>query len=422
VAKSIKSGEENAKDIEDAVEVVPSSDPIETESMAEKASDPAPDPIEDIAEPSPQPVIEPRPEPAPVVVQRRGGFFPTLLGGVVAAGVGAGAALYLFPDGLNGQATAPADGALAGSVKTQGDAIDTLKGDLASLRADVGGIIDAAKAQPESSAALQDLQARVTELSDGLGQLSTHLSDLSARVDAIGNAAPVVTGGTDGGVPGDAAALAPQLAEMRQLIEQQKAQAAATEERLGKVAENAEQRLKEAEDEATRLRTEAETAARDASMRAALSHLQAAMESGAPIRPALDDLTKAGATVPQALIDQQDGVPTLGALQAGFPDAARAALTLSLRETAGDSTMSRLWAFLRAESGARSLSPRAGDDPDAILSRAEAATKAGDLAAAVKEIGTLPPDGRARMAEWVALAERRLSAEAAVAQLTQTLN
>ncbi|MGC1487099.1 MAG: hypothetical protein WA784_04835, partial [Albidovulum sp.] len=66
---------------------------------------------------------------------------------------------------------------------------------------------------------------------------------------------------------------------------------------------------------------------------------------------------------------------------------------------------------------ARSLTPRAGEDPDAILSRAEAALGTGDLKTALVEIATLPEAGRARLAEWTGLAERRLAAAAAIAAL-----
>ncbi len=59
----------------------------------------------------------------------------------------------------------------------------------------------------------------------------------------------------------------------------------------------------------------------------------------------------------------------------------------------------------------------AGDDPDAILSRAEAAVGSGDLTTALTEISALPAEGQARMAEWVALATRRQAALAALTTL-----
>ena len=137
--------------------------------------------------------------------------------------------------------------------------------------------------------------------------------------------------------------------------------------------------------------------------------------------PALADLRDAGVAIPPPLAEQGQGVPTLEALRTAFPDAARDALAASLKETAAGDTWERLLAFLRTQSGARSLTPREGTDPDAILSRAEAALAAGDLAGSISEIGGLPAEGQARMTEWVALASRRISATEAAAALAAEL-
>ena len=109
-------------------------------------------------------------------------------------------------------------------------------------------------------------------------------------------------------------------------------------------------------------------------------------------------------------------------LQESFVEAARDALVLSMRETAGDGIWSRLGAFLRSQTGARSLTPRAGTDPDAVLSRAEAALANGDLSAAITELDGLPEEGKARMSEWIALADRRLKALAALGDVSAALD
>jgi hypothetical protein len=96
-------------------------------------------------------------------------------------------------------------------------------------------------------------------------------------------------------------------------------------------------------------------------------------------------------------------------------------LAISLAEVPGDGTWNRLSAFLRSQTGARSLTPRSGDDPDAVLSRAEAALRAGDLKAALAEIAKLPQAGQDRMSEWVGLAEKRVSAMEAVESLASEL-
>lgn len=72
--------------------------------------------------------------------------------------------------------------------------------------------------------------------------------------------------------------------------------------------------------------------------------------------------------------------------------------------------------------GARSVTPREGDDPDAVLSRAEAAVVDGQLDAALAEIAALPETARAEMAGWEAAAAKRLSAMRAAETLAQSLN
>ncbi len=77
--------------------------------------------------------------------------------------------------------------------------------------------------------------------------------------------------------------------------------------------------------------------------------------------------------------------------------------------------------FLRTQSGVRSLEPREGTDPDAVLSRAEAALHNADIAAALTELQGLPPEGQGAMADWVARANQRMAAAEAAAALAATL-
>ncbi|PIP98157.1 MAG: hypothetical protein COW75_01455, partial [Rhodobacterales bacterium CG18_big_fil_WC_8_21_14_2_50_71_9] len=57
----------------------------------------------------------------------------------------------------------------------------------------------------------------------------------------------------------------------------------------------------------------------------------------------------------------------------------------------------------------------AGDDPQAVLSRARAAVEDGDFAAALAEIAALPAPAQEAMADWTAGARLRGEADAALA-------
>jgi hypothetical protein len=114
----------------------------------------------------------------------------------------------------------------------------------------------------------------------------------------------------------------------------------------------------------------------------------------------------------------ETGVPTLTDLQRSFPAVARDALAAALRAQTPTGWGDRISAFLRAQTGARSLSPREGSDPDAILSRAEARLADGDVPATLAELATLPDPAKAVLAPWVADAEARQKAILALSSLS----
>jgi len=71
--------------------------------------------------------------------------------------------------------------------------------------------------------------------------------------------------------------------------------------------------------------------------------------------------------------------------------------------------------------GARSVTPREGDDPDAILSRAEASVMRGRLGEALAEIEALPQVARDAMEDWIAQARTRHEAIGAAQRLMSEL-
>ncbi len=177
------------------------------------------------------------------------------------------------------------------------------------------------------------------------------------------------------------------------------------------------------EDAATLEQTAAE-AAKAAGARAALARVLAALDTGRPFSDALFDLTQqAGLDAPAALSESaENGVPTLVSLQSSFPDAARAALDASVRDAVSAGEMDRVSAFFRLQLGTRSLTPKEGDDPDAILSRAEAALKSGQLDAALTELATMPEAGQPALGAWITSATTRKDALAAGDALAQLVN
>lgn len=313
--------------------------------------------------------------------KRRGGFFALVIGGALAAAAGYGLAQYV-PNGWPLQDIAPLEHQLA----TQTEAITTLEARLATVEAakvpDISPLMETLATLNGRIAALETGPA---ERSEQTAALAEALAALQAEVKALG-AAPAA-GQVETPVPANITALAAE----------------------------AEARLKEAKAQAAALKAETEALTRAAVAQAAFGRLQAAVDSGAPFAAILSDL---GQEPPKALLDHAEtGLPSLAQLQETFPEAARLALEAALRADMGDSWTERATSFFRSQTGARSLTPREGSDPDAILSRAEAALQIGDLAAALAEISALPEAAQAPMADWRAKAEIRQAALAALAEL-----
>lgn len=375
--------------------------------MAETtAQDRAKTPAEDTAGPAtegpaPTPAAAPQP-PAPHPA-RGPGVLALLAGGVLAAVIGFGAARFVIPEGWPFGPVSQATRDLTQALDNQAGRIDALRADLDALPATLEARIDeaaAAAAESRVAALRDDLTARIDALTADLAALRdslTRLDDFDARLTEL-ERRPAAEGAASRAAIDS---FERELAEMRGMLEQERARNAAAEAEI--------------EERAQALRDEAAELARAAALDRAREQLSRALAEGGGFAGALGALEEAGVTPPEALRQHaRTGVATLESLQEGFAEPARDAL----RATA-DSAPGEIGAFLRTQFGVRSLSPRAGDSADAILSRAEAAARAGDLGAALAELDALPPEGRAAMAGWIEAAQARKAVTEAAATLAQ---
>jgi hypothetical protein len=296
-------------------------------------------------------------------------FFPLLLGGIVAGGIGfAAAELNLL--GLRGETDTQA--AIAQNLAV-------LDGRIATLE----------QSTPETAPA-PDTAA-----------IDAAIADLTARVDEIANRPAPIAGEAPqidtSGFEAELSALKASVETQREEIQKMLDDALSVEEATAKAAQSA-------------------------AAQTAIARIVAALSSGQPFTAEIAELQANGIQdVPSVLTDAAEtGVATMTSLQARFPDAARAALT-AVRADAPAGTGGGLGRFLKNQLGARSVTPREGDDPDAILSRAEFAMHQGQLAEALAEVDALPDGAKAPLADWMADAQTRQAAQDAVDTLSQRL-
>lgn len=273
---------------------------------------------------------------------------------------------------------------------------------------------------------LEELQTALAAQQDTNQSLATELEERAAAARAeIEAAAQAAAEERERAAAEAQAARELAAAEAQAARDEAERLAAEAEAQAAAARAEAEAQAQAARDEAERLTREAEEAAAAraaaAAAREAVASLDAALERGAPFTDALAALAD-GAEIPAPLTTHAEaGVTSLADLRASFPGVARAALDASIRGTVGEAPSDRLVAFLRTQSGVRSLAPREGDDPDAVLSRAEAALREGDLDATLSELQALPEPGQAVVADWADQASTRREVVEAAAQLSDTV-
>ena len=301
---------------------------------------------------------------------------------------------------------------------TQNNAeIDRLAAQIEDLKATV------AEPQPDTaSEAVTQLQSALSGelqgLGAGLGTLADRLNTLDERMsllettpspDAPAEFAEVVSDlrGAASEAQAENARLGNQLSEAREQIQALRA------ENEGLSAELEELRAALALVEADRGMSNEQMAAR------AGNAIAAALIQGKPFEADLAVLKEAtGEDIPPALalVSAEGAIPEMQLLKE-FPDLARLALVDALKAKSDGNVGARAIDFVKLQLGARTVAPKEGDDPDAILSRAQAAVDESDLKSALVEVESLSGPASEVFKDWQRAARARVDAEAALAQL-----
>jgi hypothetical protein len=311
---------------------------------------------------------------------------PAILIGLVLLALGTGGGYLASRDG------GPLSTGRLDTITTEQRALnDQLTGVASRVEALDGRLVDLAPASE-----LAGLQTRLDAAETGLAEAKANAERLTAEIEELRRRPAEVDG--DKLSEEAVAAYERELAAMREMFQAE----------LDRVRADSTKAVQAAM-EATRAGASAEALA-------ALSDINTALDTGAAFGPALDRLEALDAGLPVGpLRPHAQGVETLATLQGAFPAAARAALNADTEASAP----SGMAGFLKAQLGMRSLSPKGGDDADAILSRAEAALRGGSLMKAVAELDALGPEATDALSAWRARADIRLEAMSAFAELAR---
>jgi len=152
--------------------------------------------------------------------------------------------------------------------------------------------------------------------------------------------------------------------------------------------------------------------AKETVARGILAQIRAAIDAGGPFDTAIKEFDEqVGHALPNQLRSlAQEGVQTYQELRDSFAEAARSALNAARDELNESGGFMGIGNYLRQQFQARSVTPKMGDDADAVLSRVEQELRENDLTGALNELDALPDAARDQMQPWIDQARERQDA------------
>ena len=329
-----------------------------------------------------------------------------LIGGIISSAFGFGAAYYLFTS----------------NILTNGVTIKDVQSELSiNISGNANGISQNAKTNGDQDTQLNNIIAKLETHDDHFEALSGSLAsmtNLSETVDALNARVDSIE------------MLAADISQLMRKLEKRPVAATLSDEiidaynsEVNRLLETMAAQRKEVETllhEANTKKAQASEVARNTQANLTFNAIQTAFNAGKSFAKELDEFSKlTNAPIPTKLQKiSGEGVPRLETLTDTFPEAARAAISAERSENSYDGTAQSLLGFIKSQLQARSVTPKEGTDADAVLSRAEAALRDGQLENAVEELQALQSPAKEAMAEWQAEAQQRLNLVGALKSLS----
>lgn len=339
----------------------------------------------------------------------RMGFFSLGLVGIVAGAIGFFAAYSTLVFGVFSIGASPEEirvnlskviasntqevGLVTQNMQRQETAIKDASQKIEALNLRVSSNREAVEAQ-------MPFGSQVQAMTDKLIKIELHVDDITKRIAALESqpVREIISDNVIDAYNEEVTALQSSMQTQREQVDKLMAEATAKESRALKISRTTDARL-------------------------ALSGVQTAIDKGIPFLGELNEFTSlTGQTAPQKLsMLAKTGATTVAELSAQFPSFARNALTAQRASSSANDLSVGLVDFLKSQFQARSVAPKDGNGADAVLSRAEAAVRQGNLAKALEELSSLTSPAKDEMAKWSNQAMARIAAIEAVKLLLASI-
>ncbi len=353
----------------------------------------------------PQPPVEQEPEAQP---QGFGALLRPLAAGLIGGLLAAGA-LYLV---LAGSGPKPDQQAralikeLQDKIKDQQDKIKEQQDKAAQLSETIRAKLAAEPVKAASPEELNEVRARLEEVSKTAKAEEESVQSLSQKVEAL-EQKPAPQPDKEAVQAVVASQVAPVTERLAGLERTQTEKASEVTERLAGIERTQNERASDA---------------RTATVTLALTNLKRAVTDGRPFATeltAIESLSSEKLPVSDLASYKDSGVPSLTQLQREFSDTVRNVIVKHYHGKA-KSFMDEMLSRAR---GAVQVKPLggAGDTVEAVLGRMEKALKAGDLKGALTESAALEGPAKEELKTWLEHAQARATADEAVQKTDQEL-
>ena len=380
---------------------------------------------------------KPPPRTSPIELK---GFFTHLAAGLLGGLIGV-VALALFWNKLPVRNAAAPDLTLVNSRLAKLESAPPPAGDTAALGALDARVKTLEDRKVETPPDLSDLTSRVTRLEESINALAETAKEGGSVPDAaaldakIGDLEQRLQGKIDSALAAQQGEGTADLKDLQKEVEALKAKLGALAEAhlagdtsdLAPQLTTLDQRIAKLEATLPELSTaidRSSASAKSGAAAIAFANLRNAVAAGRPyaaelaaLKSLIPDSGDLGALPSHA----ETGIPTVAALASDLTKLAETSAAPP-PAPAQTSILDSMMASAKSAISIRRIGADAtGDEPAAVLARAEAALNQGDLAAAIKEVESLPAQERDPFAGWRADAQARASANDTLSKLESTV-